>query len=55
MPSSAQLKLANTSSKLSYLMTRSAYSANCDWVFKLGLAVSKNILVLRDEIAPASC
>ena len=55
MPSSEQLKLATISSKLSYPIARSAYSANCDWGFKLGRDVTKNILVLRDEIAPASC
>ena len=56
VPSSAQLKLTTISAKLSYPIARSAYSAkaNCGWSHKLGWAVTKNILVLRDEIASAS-
>ena len=46
VPSSEQLKLATTSSKLRYLMTRSAYSANCGWSCKLAWAVTNNLLAL---------
>ena len=50
VPSSEQLKLATTSSKLSYPIARSAYSANYGWSCKLGWAVTKNLLALRDEM-----